>query len=253
LTGGTPRQLRTIAFGTLDGGPWGVAWSAGPSVVLVAASAADAPRWIAQARISGSEQEGEWQLAADGVELDVSGEGTPARLASEVASDQGMTGFDQLCRIRGRAVIGGAELMIDSPGLRGAHDVEFRGYKSIRSVAAWFDSGEGIALLALRPRKAKGHNRDLVTAALLGSGAATLVEDPRLSTTYGPDGAPARAGLELWLDEEESERYPRRAAGEAIAAGGLVSDQNLELRAELFRWRRRGEDGAGVYLLAQAR
>jgi hypothetical protein len=249
LTVDAARQLRTVAFGTLDGGPWGVVWSTGSPIVLIAGSAARAPDTIPQATIQGSGPDEDWQLAGDDAELEVSGEGASA----PVVSDDGLAGFDQLCRIRGRAAIDGAELTIDCPGLRAAYrEVDLRAYKSIRRVAAWFESGDGIAFLALRPRKAKGHNRDVLTSALLEAGGARLVEDPRLSTTYGPEGAPTRAGLELWLDEEESERYPRRAAGEVAAAGARVIDQELELQAELFRWHRRGEEGAGVYLLAQA-
>ncbi len=243
------RQLRTVAFGTLDGGPWGAAWSAGSPLILLAASAGQAPRPLVQAAISGSGPDESWRLAAEGVELEVSGEGE----AAPVATDEVAVGFDQLCRVRGRALIDGAERAVDCPGLRGAHgDLDLRAYKSVRRVCAWFGSGHAIALLALRPRKAKGHNRDLVTAALLDAGAATVVAEPRLSTTYTADGVPARAGLELWLNnDEDGEQYPRRAAGEAVGPGAPVRDEGLEVRAELFRWHRRGEEGAGVYILAQ--
>ncbi len=249
MTIAAARQLRTVAFGTLDGGPWGAAWCAGSPIVLLAPATVRAPRPVGQATLTGSEQDESWQLAGDRVELEVSGEGEPA----PIATDEAVVGFDQLCRVRGRALIGDAELTVDCPGLRGAHrDVDVRDYRSVRRVCAWFDSGHGIALLALRPRKAKGHGRDVVAAALLDSGGATVVAEPRLSTTYTAEGTPARAGLELWLEEEEeSEQYPRRAAGEVIAPGALVTDQGLELRAELFRWHRRGEEGAGVYLLAR--
>ncbi len=75
-------------------------------------------------------------------------------------------------------------------------------------------SGDGIAVAAVRPRKASGHANDAVHAALLDPCAGvTAVAEPRLSTTYGGDGTPTRAGLELWL-EDENEHYPRRAAGD---------------------------------------
>ncbi len=246
-------QLRTVAFGTLDGGPWGVVWAAPSPIVVLAPSAAQTPRPVPQATISGSGPGEDWRLAAAGVELELTGEGEPA----PVAGGEGAAGFDQLGRVRGRTVIDGSEVELDCPGLRGARDeLDLRAHQSIRRVCAWFDSGEGIALLALRSRKAKGHDRDLVTASVLDADRATLVADPRLSTTYTADGVPARAGLELWLDDE-SEHYPRRAAGEAVGAGARVTDPDLELRAELFRWHRRGGEGIGegigVYVLAQPR
>jgi hypothetical protein len=249
LTTAAPGRLRTVAFGTLDGGPWGAAWLAESPIVVLAASAGGPPRRIPGATITGPDQGEDWRLAADGLELDLSGDGEPA----PIATDEAVVGFEQLCRARGHAVVDGSELTVDCPGLRGAHhDLDLGAYQSIRRVSAWFDSGEGIALLALRPRKAKGHGRDVMRAALLGSDGPAVVADPRLSTTYTADGAPARAGLELWLDDEDSEQYPRRAAGEAVGAPARLSDHDLELRAAFFRWHRRGGEGAGVYLLAQA-
>ena len=80
------------------------------------------------------------------------------------------------------------------------------------------------------------------------------VEDPRLSTTYGDDGWPARAGLELWLAGSDSdERYPHRASGEATGARAQALAGDLEVRAEPFRWHSRGREGAGMYFLARRR
>ncbi len=251
MTSDPARLLRTVTFGTLDGGPWGAAWISGSSLILLAATADQPPGLLAGARIDGSEATEDWQLAGDGVQLDVTGEGEPAELVLE---DAGAAGFDQLCRVRGSASIGDSEVTIDCLGLRGArHGLDVRGAESIRGVSAWWlDPDGGIALLAVRPRKGKGHGRDDISAAVLDAGGATVVSDPRLSTTYGTDGTPARAGLELWLDGEEGQQYLRRAAGESVAAGIRVTGHEVELAAELFRWHSRGRDGAGVYLLARS-
>jgi hypothetical protein len=250
LTGDQARRLRTVTFGALEGGPWGAAWStAGSPFLLLAASTNAEPRWTPLAAIRGSQSDEDWQLSGEGVDLEVSAVGEPA----EIADDDRTVGFDQLCHVGGRALLGNDELAIDSPGLRGARaDVDPAAYGSIRHVSIWFDSGEGIALLALRPRKAKDHSRDIVSAALLEASAATVVAEPRLSTTYTAAGIPARAGLELWLDDEEHEHYPRRAAGESVAGGARLADDGVEVRGQLFRWHRRGTEGAGVYLLARA-
>jgi hypothetical protein len=248
LTAPRSRLLRTVTFGTFDGGPWGVAWCSGEPLILLAPTADQPLRAIPQARIEGSAATEEWQLAGHGVELVVRGEGAPA----DIDAEPGPPGFDQLCRVQGSGTIDGDELAVDCLGVRSARDdVDVGANDSIRRVATWFDPDEAIALIAVRPRKAKGHGRDDVSASVLGGGGATVVADPRLSTTYAADGTPARAGLELWLEGEEGQQYPRRAAGESVAAGTKVAERDLELIAELFRWHSRGRDGAGVYLLAR--
>ncbi len=79
--------------------------------------------------------------------------------------------------------------------------------------------------------------------------------DPRLSTTYRADGSPSRAGVELWLDVggETQEQYPRRAAGEALAAGVAAASDGLNVEAHALRWHSRGQEGTGVYVLARRR
>ncbi len=241
-------SLRTVTFGTLDGGPWGAAWCSGSPVILVAPTPDQPLRAIPNARIEGSSALDEWRLAGDGLALVARGEGAPG----QIDADPDYPAFDQLCRVEGSGSIDGAEVAVDCLGVRSArHDVDLAANDSIRRVATWFDPDEAIALVAIRPRKSKGHGRDDVSGSVLAAGEATVVPDPRLSTTYAPGGTPARAGLELWLDNEEGQQYPRRAAGESVASGTKVAYPGLELTAELFRWHSRGRDGAGVYLLAR--
>ena len=107
-------------------------------------------------------------------------------------------------------------------------------------------------MLALRPRKTRGHSRDAITAVVLDPEHPAPVTDPRLSTTYTASGVPARAGLELWIaTDEEEEHHLLRAAGEATGAGARAIEHGLELWAGPFRWHSRGQDGAGVYLMAR--
>ena len=56
-------------------------------------------------------------------------------------------------------------------------------------------------------------------------------------------GSPARAGLELWVDEDG---WPRRAAGE-IACGTSLDLGRLRLDCAFFRWRMEGREGFGRY------
>jgi hypothetical protein len=164
------------------------------------------------------------------------------------------SGFDQLCRVRGRAGIDGTEREIDCLGRRGSHGdgIKLEKFDSVRDVSAWFGPVDGLAVVALRPRKARGQDSDLLEVAVLDPEATSPVEDPRMSTTYTSAGQPLRAGFELWLaGEEEDSQYPRRAAGEAAGPGASARCGGLHVLAQPFRWHSRGRDGAGLYLLAR--
>jgi hypothetical protein len=246
LTAGTEPALRTVTFAALEGGPWGAVWCFAEAVAVLGAAPPRAASQIAAASLEGLDDQEDWRLQADGVELAIAAQAEPIR-----GSGNG-DGFDQLCRVRGRAVIDGAEVAVDCLGRRGSRaSLEPSRYDSVRDVSAWFEPDEGFALTAVRPRKARGQSKDVISAAVLDATAGKAVADPRLSTTYNGDGAPSRAGLELWLGDDESEQFPRRAAGESVGVGTTATDERLELRAELMRWHSRGRDGAGVYLLAR--
>jgi hypothetical protein len=244
----TASGLRTVAFGDLDAGNWGAAWGAAEPFATVGSLQAGAVASGAPTSIDGSSPAEEWSLSGEGIELALSPESEPAMAA-------GRDGFDQLCRVRGRFVLGGAEYAVDALGRRGSHAVlEAHEFESIRDVSAWFEPDEGIALTALRPPGAAGQDRDIVIASVFEPKGVVHVSDPRLSTTYNRDGLPARASVELWLErDDEDEQFPRRAAGEALGAGSTSARGELELQAHPFRWHSRGQDGAGVYLLVQQR
>ena len=76
----------------------------------------------------------------------------------------------------------------------------------------------GLSVVALRPRKARGQDADVVSAVALEPEGQLAIEDPRLSTTYAGDGRPLRVGLELWVSagDDDEEQYPRRASGETL-------------------------------------
>lgn len=246
MTAGSPPVLRTVAFAEQDPGVWGAVWSlvGAPFVLLGSGSSVVATA----AQLDGAEPASDWTVRGEELDLTLSGD------LEHVLSVNGR--FDQACRASGRFRLGGEELEVDCAGYRGARasDGELDRFDSIRGVAAMFENGEAIGLIAVRPRRAKGHGADAVTAALLAPEAAVAVEDPRLSTTYATDGRPARASLELWIGREEGEQQRlRRASGEALgpsATGGLG---DLQATGELFRWHSRGETGVGVYLLARHR
>jgi len=76
-THGTP--LRTLAFGDLDAGTWGVAWGEAEPQLAVGATHDGAVIAGAPASISGSSAGEEWIVTAPGIELIVSPETAPGR------------------------------------------------------------------------------------------------------------------------------------------------------------------------------
>jgi hypothetical protein len=235
--------LRIVTFGDLGAGVWGVCWGLGDQAFAVHSQAASAP-----AVLGTGDETGAWTIGADGLELRVFPLG-------QIVPNELLDGFDQLGRISGEASVDGGAIKVDGLCRRSLRGAGLDGAQSIRDVSCWFEPDRGLALTAVRPRKSKGHDRDRVAAAVLDVEAEHEVIDPRLSTTYTGDGRPARAGLELWLTEEEEgeQQYPVRAAGELAGAGTDCSGAGLEVLAEPFRWHSRGADGAGVYLLMRPR
>jgi hypothetical protein len=115
---------------------------------------------------------------------------------------------------------------------------------AVRTVSAWMEDGTGVALSAVRPAGSAGHDGDATWAALLGPSGALAVDDPRLSTTNDHEGHQRRAGLELWVGEDDG--YPRRATGEAVC-GAALDLGALQLDCAFFRWRVDGRAGVGRY------
>ncbi len=243
--------LRTLAFG--DGTLWGTSWSADSSDLSLTALGAGPEVMTAPGdRLSDGGAGDDWRLETETVALVAAPAGD---LVDVQDAQDGVHGWNQLTRVTGR--FGRHE--VDCLGLRSSWPdaVDMARFESIRVVSVWFDPDEAYALTAFRPRKAKAHDRDLLAASVIAPEGSAAVEDPRLSTTYGADGWPSRAGLELWLaavgEGDSEQQYPRRASGEAIGARAQALAGDLELRAEPFRWHSRMREGTGMYLLARRR
>jgi hypothetical protein len=249
-------RFRTLSFADLDGGIWGAALDGGARFITLGA-AAGAGSLIGPESVDWSDEGEQWRLSGNGFELvitpadEASVEGLPA--ADESARGT-KAGCHELCQVHGRYTLGGVEYTVDCLGARTNDDRggELQSFDSVRSVSALFAANQGLTVLSCRPRGAAGHERDQVTAAVCENGSCIAVADPRLSTTYTSDGLPARVSLELWLGEGEAQ-YLRRAAGEALAPVAAVHANGLEAVLAPFRWRSRGLEGRGVYLLARSR
>ena len=128
------------------------------------------------------------------------------------------------------------------------------GADSLRLAVALFGE-RSFALSGLRPRRARGHDRDEIQAVVYEAGEARPVEDPRVSVTFAGTGDPRRVGLELWLQESEDGtfEFPRRAAGEIHSGPVELQSSAVTGVAHPVQWRSRGEDGSGWFAVLRAR
>lgn len=225
--------VKTLTFGDLDSGIWGAAWDLG-----------DGRDGFGLVGELGASLTDDSHLVGERVDLEVAAGGVRAEFEE---------GFDELVTVQGRI----ADREVECVGRRGErHGLDPAGYESIRDVSAWFAPNEGVALIAARARRSRGHDAELLTVSAFEAGHPLPIVDPRLSTTYAADGSPSRAGLELWVQEpesteEESHHPPYRAAGEATGASATATAGSLTAEGRLFRWHWRGHEGAGVYLIVR--
>jgi hypothetical protein len=190
-----------------------------------------------------------WHVSLDapggaGFELEFAAASPPAELAedAEAARLGGMAGHEKLCRVTGTA----AGQRIDCLGQRGRSwgVADWSRIALTRSLAAWFEEGSSLTVSAVRPEGAESHAEEASWGALLGPEAAVPVFDPRFSTTYDGDGHQRRAGLELWVGEDDD--YPRRGAGQVLC-GSSVELGQLRLDCAFFAWQVDGREGVGRY------
>ena len=163
----------------------------------------------------------------------------------------GMQGYEQLCRVTGVATVRGEERAVSCLGQRG-HAWGTPDWERIaltRSVSAWLEEDLALSVTAIRPPKAKSHAEEALAASLFtaldedGTVAAIAIPEVRLSTTTDADGRQRRAGIEVFLDEEDP---GHRAAGEVLCGTSLDLGR-LRLDCSFFVWRMEGSTGVGRY------
>jgi hypothetical protein len=132
------------------------------------------------------------------------------------------------------------------PTWRLEREPDWEGASALRVISARFDDGALLAVAALRPRGAAGHDADAVGAVLVSAeGEVAQVHEALLSTEYGPDGSARRLGVELYGD---STGPPIRVVADRVADArpGASGEQTaLRLRME-------GMPGTGVHELMPA-
>jgi hypothetical protein len=190
-----------------------------------------------------------WHVVVDtpggaGFDLEFAAVSPPAELAEghALARQGGMAGHERLCRVTGTA----AGRPIDCLGQRGRSwgTADWSRIALTRSLAAWLEDGSSLTIAAVRPAGAENHADEATWGALLDAEGTIPFADPRISTTYDGDGHQRRAGLELWVDEEDD--YPRRGAGQVLC-GSSVELGQLRLDCAFFVWQLDGREGVGRY------
>jgi hypothetical protein len=243
--------------GALAGSALGVLFAGREPVGLVAeGSAAVAPDagW-GELRLPGltvrtPEPHARWEVELDppdggaGFALSFEAISPPAELDADAAMARlgGMAGHERVCRVTGTA----AGRAVDCLGQRGRSwgTADWSRIALTRSLAAWLEEGQSVVISAVRPEGAESHADEARWAALLDADGAIPVREPRVSTTYDADGHQRRAGLELWVGDEDE--YPRRGAGQVLC-GSSVELGQLRLDCAFFQWQLDGRAGLGRY------
>jgi len=186
-----------------------------------------------------------WGLALEGdgvsLELELEALGPAAHL--DAAGGQAQ---EQLCSVRGMAAVGHERLAVSCLGQRARAPgaLDWTQLALERSVAAWLGEDRAVAVHALRPAGALDHEAERSAGVLRQDEEVVALHQTRLSSTYDGSGRQRRAGLELWLTEEDD--FPRRAAGEVVC-GTSVELGALRLDCAFLRWHMDGRQGAGRY------
>lgn len=251
--------IRTLAFGEIDTPSLGVAWIPADGTSAAFAVRVGSEGGIATSRLEDGADSGPWRIEGHEISLLFSPTGPSAHGGS---ADARIGSVAQLCEVTGTVVVEGGERAIGCTGSRtrveGGFDLT--AIDSFRQTAGWFGAAEGLSLLAYRPGKSRGQDTDLMAAAVLEPEQAPPIADPRLSTTYTAAGLPARVGVELWFEPDESSEdsendeqrhFCRRAAAEPVGEPIEWEVAGFRLHAALLRWHSRGNDGVGIYLLGE--
>ena len=158
----------------------------------------------------------------------------------------GMEGYEQLCSVTGAVAHGGRTVKVRCLGQRG-HLWGAPDHKRVtltRTLSAWLGADRAVTLTSVRPAKAKHHDEEVAAAFLFSGGEPVAIAEPRLSTTYDGEQRQRRAGLELWIGEDDE--FARRAAGEVLC-GTTIELGDLRLDSAFFLWRMEGREGTGRY------
>jgi hypothetical protein len=190
-------------------------------------------------------------VLAEGPEVDADGDSLRATLPGRfelelepVTAEAALDGTSvRVCNVRGD--VDGTHVACLGTASRTDRPPAWDEIDALRSITVLIDSEHALLALARRPRGARGHGDEQVTAWLLEQGELLPVEDARLSTVYDGEGRQRSAGVELWMPEED---FARHGSGVAIA-GSSLDLEGLQVHAAVFTWNMAGREGVGAYEL----
>jgi hypothetical protein len=122
-------------------------------------------------------------------------------------------------------------------------EVDWDEAQELRLVSAVFEDGRELAVAAIRPRGAAGHDTESLGSHLVDKDEPVEVREVLLSTEYDAGGLARRLGLELWVDPEGP---PLRVA--ADREGDVeVSGEGIRRETAHMGFRVAGTTGNGLY------
>jgi hypothetical protein len=163
-----------------------------------------------------------------------------------VTASAGVELYEQLCEVSGTMSARSKRHDLRCLGRRvhawGSCDWERLG--DYRLLYAAFEARRAITFTSARTKRAGGHGDDLRVAYLVSEDAEPAAfEEVRLSTVFGDDSLPVKAGLELFLPQQE---LPRRMGGSRICGANVPYGGGM-LSLAFLRWSLDGTSAFGSY------
>jgi hypothetical protein len=202
-----------------------------------------------------------WKLLLDApgarIELELHALTAPAGLAEPPTSAAGRAAglhrYAQLCVATGTAEVGGRRLAVEAPAVRAHRWGPVGEVSRARFLTVASEEGELLTVAAVQAPGAQAHGEELVVAHTTRAGdggddGPLPFETVRVSTVFGDDGLPVKAGAELFRPGDE---LPSRLAG--MAAGSIATAlPGTRASLTLFRFTLDGVPGFGSYEIEAA-
>jgi hypothetical protein len=126
---------------------------------------------------------------------------------------------------------------------RAETELDWERAEALLLVSALFEDGQAIALAALRPRGARGHDHDQVLHRLESDGDPVAVTEALVSSEYDADGHLRRIGAELWIDPSSP---PLRLAADRRGEAEMREEDGVRREVTAMSFRLDGTSGAGA-------
>jgi hypothetical protein len=162
--------------------------------------------------------------------------------ADSIALDLGTNGTSVEWAADGVRALGAADPSAPpDPVWRLDGELDWDAVDSLRVVSAAFEDGRLLALVAVLPTGAAGHDEAVLRGALVEPDGEVLeLAEALLSMEYAADGSPSRIGLELYTDPEA---VPLRVAADREQAEAAAKGARAVIP---MTFRMEGARGAGL-------